>query len=1035
MNRTRKIFTFLLAEVCVIGSIPALAQVTTATVYGVVQDPTGAVLPGANVVITNQGTNLSREAVTDERGEFAIPALPAGAYTLKIELPGFKTFQNQGLQLNAGQTVRQTFALSVGQLSENITVAESAPLVETATAAQQESIGRQEVNELPLARRNLLGLMTLAPGVTENSTGIAGGGNIRLNGVAEGGTAITVDGTDAVSNSETRGTGTYGGQNQISVMSIEAVAEVQVIKGILPAEYGGAAGGQVNMLSRSGTNTFHGSAFENYQSQAFFARDPFLPGTAAKPKVRFNQFGGSIGGPIIRNRVMFFTAYEGYRETAGMSVQGNVPTQQTRDRILAALPMPETKIALDQLPQPNEPISADIGRFRSSGDRERRDNHVTAKGDVVVWNGNLSVTYTRMRPYTKMPSIFVANNQKFFNTQDRIATQYVLSRGSWVSESRFGWNRSFLDRFQDFWFVSDPTKPAETQKTKVGRRIPLMTIQNFFSTVSAEILELKGRSFSAEQKLSRIVGTHNVKVGFRWARQGGSKTNPQNPNITFSNLADTYANIPNSVSLQNGKPPHDGHLDEFGGFIQDDWRVNKRLVLNLGLRYDNYSTISIRPTTETPAEIVNLEPATDLRKMDFGAFRDPKRPYNPDRYNFGPRAGFAWTISDKSETVLRGGVGVLFSPHLFAALQNSVSDPFGPADVTYNRTDVAARGLKWPAYGEDIRNLFIRESAGRKFIYALMNPDLPNPYTVQSLISFERAIGPSLMAEVDYVRTDGRDFPLNRPLVNAFDRQTGLRPNPALGLPGGYYLSSEQTMVYNALQTSLRRRFSGNLGFDIHYTLRKGWSDQGGGLSSAFVNGDIFNTQDFFDPKFDRGPLSQEARHNVAGNVIYELPWLKNGGGVLSQVLGGWQLSSIVGVRSGVPLRITQPSGISQSRPDYIGGNPVFENWGDTLLYLNRAAFALVPTYPATNATMRPGTANPSLFHGPGRWQADISLGKNFRIRESVGLQIRADAFNAFNHVNYSNPVLGINSPDFGRITSVPAGSWRTGQVGARLTF
>jgi outer membrane receptor protein involved in Fe transport len=1041
MSPARAICTFLIAAICLIGSIPSHAQVTTATVYGVVQDPTGAVLPGATVVATNQGTNLSRESVTDERGEFAILALPAGAYTLKIELPGFKTYLNQGLQLGAGQTVRQTFSLAIGQLSENITVAESAPLVETATAAQQESIGRQEVTELPLARRNLLGLMTLTPGATENSTGIAGGGNIRLNGVAEGGTAITVDGTDAVSNSETRGTGTYGGQNQISVMSIEAVAEVQVIKGILPAEYGGAAGGQVNMLSRSGTNTFHGSAFENYQSQAFSARDPFLPGSAVKPKIRFNQFGGSIGGPIVRNRVMFFTAYEGYRESAGMSVQGNVPTQQTRDRILAALPMVETKIALDQLPLPNEAIVAngvvntDIGRFRSSGNRERRDNHVTAKGDLVLWNGNLSVTYTRMRPYTENPSIYVANNQKFFNTQDRIATQYVLSRGSWVSESRFGWNRSFLDRFQDFWFVSDPTKPPETEKTKVGRRIPLFTIAGLFGTVSSEILELKGRSFSAEQKLSRIVGVHNVKVGVRWARQGGSKTNPQNPNITFQNLNDFLANIPNSVALQNGKPPHDGHLDEFGGFIQDDWRVNKRLVLNLGLRYDNYSTISIRPTTNTPAEIVNLEPPTDLRKMDFGAFRDPKKPYDADRYNFGPRVGFAWSLSEKSETVIRGGVGVLFSPHLFAALQNSVSDPFGPADVTYNRTEVAARGLKWPAYGEDIRNIFIRESAGRKFIYALMDPKLSNPYTVQSLISFERALGSSLMAEVDYVRTDGQNFPLNRPLVNAFDRQTGARPNPTLGTPGGYYVSSDQTMVYNALQTSLRRRFSNNLGFDIHYTLRKGWSDQGGGLSSAFVNSDIFNTQDFFDPKFDRGPLSQEARHNVAGNVIYELPWLKGSRGALSQILGGWQVSSIVNIRSGVPLRITQSSGITQSRPDYVGGNPVLDNWGDTLLYLNRDAFALVPTYPVTNATIRAGTANPSLFHGPGRWQADISLGKTFRLRESVSLQVRADAFNAFNHVNYSNPVLGITSPDFGKITSVPVGSWRNGQVGARLAF
>jgi len=1033
--RIRQILPVLLM-IIFLGSFTGLrSQVTTATVYGVVRDSSGAVLPGAAVTATHQGTNLSRETLTDERGEFALVAIPAGPYTLKIELIGFKTYTNQGLQLGAGQTVRQTFSLEVGQLSENITVSETTPLVQTATAAQQESLGTLQVRDLPLARRNIVGLITQAPGVTENSTGIAGGGNIRLNGVAEGGTAITIDGTDAVSNSETRGTGTYGGQNQISVMSIEAVAEVQIVKGILPAEYGGAAGGQVNMISRSGTNQYHGSAFENYQSHVFSARDPFLPDTAIKPKTVFNQFGGSVGGPVIRNRAMFFGAYEGYRETAGQSVQGNVPTQTTRDRILAALPFAETKIALDQLPLPNEVIttSTDIGRYRTSANRERHDNHLTAKGDVFVFNGNLSVTYTRMRPYTKNPSIYVSNNQKFLNEQDRIATQYVMSRGPWVSESRIGWNRSSLDRVQDFWYVFDPSRPPEPVKTVVGRRIPLMTVSNLFSTVSAEILELKGRSWSADQKLSRILGPHNVKIGFRWYRQGGSKTNPQNPNVSFLNLNDLLANTPNSVTLMNGKPPHDGHLDEFGAFIQDDWRVNKSLVLNLGLRYDNYLVVKIRPTTSTPAQIVNLESATDLRKMNFGGFRDADKPYDPDRLNFGPRAGFAWTLNEKSQTVIRGGVGVLFSPHLFATLQNLVSDPFGPADVTWNRTEAAARNIKWPAYGDDLRNLYLQDAGGRKFVFSLINPDLPNPYTVQSLISFQRALGPTLMAEVDYVRTDGRDFPLHRPLANAFDRQTGVRPNPALGTLSGYYLSSEQTMVYNALQTSLRRRFSRNFAFDVHYTLRKGWADQGGGLSSPFVNSDIFFTQDFFDPNFDRGPLSQEARHNVAGNVIYELPWLKEGHGLVSHVLGGWQISSIINIRSGVPLRITQPSGISQSRPDYAGGDTVLDNWRDTLLYINRNAFSLVPTSPITNATLRPGTANPSLISGPGRWTADISIGKIFRMTESTSLQIRGDAFNAFNHVNYANPVTNISMPDFGRLTS--ATGWRTGQVNARLTF
>ena len=192
------------------------AQVTTATLYGVVHDSTGAVAPSAKVTAGNQGTGLSREVAADERGEFTIAALPSGRYTLKIALPGFKTYSNEGLDLSGGQIVRQTF-VEVGQLSENVTVAEAAPLIETASAAQKESLDTETVKGLPLARRNITSLLTLSTGVTEASTGLAGGGNIRLNGMAEGGTAITVDGTDATANNETRGLNSYGGQNQINV--------------------------------------------------------------------------------------------------------------------------------------------------------------------------------------------------------------------------------------------------------------------------------------------------------------------------------------------------------------------------------------------------------------------------------------------------------------------------------------------------------------------------------------------------------------------------------------------------------------------------------------------------------------------------------------------------------------------------------------------------------------------------------------------------------------------------------------------------
>ena len=219
----------LVGTVLCLSSVPLFAQVTTATLYGVVRDSSGATVPGATVTATHQGIGLVREIVSEGNGDFAITALPSGRYTLTIQLQGFKTYTNPSLELGAGQTVRQTFTIEIGQLEETITVVERAPLVETASAAQKESMLAAEVQGLPLARRNITSLLTLSTGVSEASTGLAGGGNIRLNGVAEGGTAVTVDGTDATANNETRGLNSYGAQNQISVMSIEAVAEVQVV--------------------------------------------------------------------------------------------------------------------------------------------------------------------------------------------------------------------------------------------------------------------------------------------------------------------------------------------------------------------------------------------------------------------------------------------------------------------------------------------------------------------------------------------------------------------------------------------------------------------------------------------------------------------------------------------------------------------------------------------------------------------------------------------------------------------------------------
>jgi outer membrane receptor protein involved in Fe transport len=1028
------VFTFIFTF-----STSAAAQVLEATLYGIVQDTSGAILPGVNVTVTHQGTTLTRDTVSDARGEFTLPALPPGAYTIRIELSGFKTYENRGLTLSAGQTVRQTFALEVGALAETVTVAENAPLIETATTAQVQSLG-EEVREIPVSRRNLQNVVLLGSGISSPDSSVGGGRAFRVNGVGDGGSAITVDGSSAQTNPENRGFGNYGGQNQIEILSIEAVAEVQVAKGVLPAEYGGSIGGQVNMITRSGTNQFHGSLFENFQSDAFASRDPFLPPTTAKPEIKFNQFGGSLGGPILQNRVLFFTSYEGYREESGVTVQGNVATQATRNRMMAALPFPETKMVLDNMPLPNVPINDVIGRYTDAKVLTRRDNTFLGKVDFQAGAGRLSVTASRMRPFANVPRIQIENDQQYTNGSKRISTNYVMTRNAWVSESRFGWNRNTLDRFDEFWLAESPTRGAQDDLYNVRKRISTFSVTGFFGSGDTEVLALTYDAYNLDQKITRVSGAHTLKVGFRWAREIGFKSNPQTNRFTYTSVEDLLANKASDFLLAMGNPPHKAWVDQFGGFIQDDWRVNDKFVLNLGLRYDYYPGFGYRSTDDSdPAEVNNLSNPTDIRKMDFGAPRPLDKPIDDDKVNFAPRAGFAWTVDSSGATVVRGGVGVFTTGHIMALFQNAVARPFTPIRQGWNRTEQESRGIVWPnTYAEDAEKIVTAESAGKKNLYYMFQTDMKSPETVQATFDVQRQVGRRASVSAGYVHTSGKNLPILLNFANAYDRITGARPNPAI-TPGGWYVTSGQTMVYNAFEGNFNLRRYRGLDLAMHYTLSKGWSEQGanliGNFNSSIGDTTYNNTQDFFDPFLDAdySPLIGEVRHRVTSTVVYDLPWLADRKDVVGSVFGGWQLSSVLNFRSGEPLRITQASGIANSRPDYNGGNQIFDDWRDTLQYLDRSAYTLVERSPTTGATIRPGTQNSSDVRGPGRRRVDLTLAKTFTLRGTSQIQFRFESFNVFNWRQLNNPNTTVTAPTFGQITSV--GSTRTGQIGLRLTF
>jgi hypothetical protein len=487
---------------------------------------------------------------------------------------------------------------------------------------------------------------------------------------------------------------------------------------------------------------------------------------------------------------------------------------------------------------------------------------------------------------------------------------------------------------------------------------------------------------------------------------------------------------------------------ELGFFAQDDWRVSSRLVLNLGLRYDFYSNMVARPTGSVPVGFYNLTPPKDWNKFDFGPQLDPNHPYNNDGWlNLGPRVGFAYLLDGRGKTVMRGGFGVLYSPQMPGMVRQAVAHPLVPFRVSWTLDEARALGLKFPVYTDDMAAIVERQVAASpvRFPFSAMNPGLQNPYAMHYQFNIQHALTSSLMIETGYVGVRGVKFILHR-RPNLPERLTGIRPNPNLVF-GGYYVDNSQNSEYNAWQTSVRKRFSHNLSFDGHYTWGKGLGITGSDIGAYYgSDNDQVNIQEFNNPRADRGPNQGDSTHRFIADWIYELPHLSRANSLVRNVLGGWEVGGIFSARTGERLIITETCASNwHCRPDYAGGPTIVDNWQHadttrctvgarcTVQYLNRAAFALVPVDANSRIAIRPGNLGNGAMRGPGSWSGDLSLSKNFRLRERMNLQVRTDMFNALNKVNLSGPSTGLNGATFGEING--AGSMRVIQFNGRLRW
>jgi hypothetical protein len=985
-----------LALVAVLGAL--YAQRTTATIFGTVEDPTGALVPGAKVIVTNELTGYRQTTESDARGDFTVSFLPVGRYEIRVEAAGFKTLVQSGIALEAGQQFRYVARLEIGASTESVTVVAEAPLIENATTASRYSYSSLQFTELPQGVRDFTSILALSTGIRPATQGM-----IQFNGLASGGASVTVDGVDASANTESSSTAMFQNFNLIKVVSMEAIEEVSLSRGVVSADVGRTYSANINIITKRGTNDFHGSVFEAVQNDVFNAKNAMQQPGDLKAPVRLNQFGGSFSGPLAKDRLFFFVAYEGNRRSNTAIAQGEVPTQDLRQRAVAAVPAYER--LLNVFPLPNIALAnPNTGLFLGPSRNTADDNHLVARVDYHIRAGDLlTARYVRSRPNSSGQRFPTLTFRDFHGIFESGTLTYLHAAPTWTGETRFN-------------FKLDDTARVETLWEK--GRIPAVEVQGVFST-QGEGLFIRGHNYGIEQVFMKVAGRHALKFGGAYNAKAPGRFDEEVPIIRYGNVSDFLANKPNRVQITFGTPNYHARIWDLGAFFQDDLRLRPNLMLNLGVRYEYYSVLD-----EKDGRLFNPEgPLGAVRKPPV--FRPKGSAYEADRNNFQPRLGVVWGLDRANKTVIRTGFGVtLAQPDLRNFSSMMYISPEIPFRFRFTGADLTRLGLKYPVNNQDLLEIMRTTDVPRG--YNIYEPKNRNPYALHWTFDLQRQLTGSLALQSAYVGNKG--LKILMPVLNNFpDRITGLRPFPD-ALESGYDVGADFSW-YHAWQSSLRKRFSGGLAFNVNYTWGKAMAIGTG----DFWPGNNTRVQDMGNWRADKGPANFDVTHRFTADWVYELPldrWTR-AGRMARHVLGGWQISGTLVAETGGVLDVVQRSNRDSSRPDYIGGDPYAK--GDRFQFLNPRAFALVPTSRASGQTVRPGNVGKNAFRGPGSWLVSLGLSKSFSWRERWRLQIRGEALNAFNHVNLGSPERDLTRATFGRILGV--GDPRSIQLRARLSF
>ena len=1027
MGTLRYISCCALAAACMMPQV--YGQLTTATVRGTVTDATGAAIPGATLTLDNLTRGASRTGVSDASGRFSFDFVQVGSYRLTVTQKGFETGTRSGIDLVSGSVLDLPIQLSVQQQSTSVEVSANAAALDTTEAQQVSTLNDAEVHDLPVAHLDWSNLLadtagTIKPAVTLslNSTLPFGSGE-TVNGLPSAGYNFTVDGTNAGNNVNFPGYNPYQGVALINAVNNDAIQELSVAKGTPPAIVGNAMAASLNIITKSGTNAFHGGLHEVNEVAVYDARNQFL---STRPNTVFNDWGGSLGGRIIKNKLFFFGSYEQASLATAKPINGTVPTPYLRS-VAPAVYAPLFAL-FPTVAQPANNPTATNANFFGAGTNTQRDHNAVVRGDYYIDSNNIvAVRFVSSHPFAFSPALIQSNPRTYEDAGDQTSVAYTHTSATLTEDTRVAYNLINMYRLDKL--LADPN---------FGNI-------NFGWSSSGSKEEWDWGSFTTIQEaVSYVHGRQSIQFGGIVERSIAYQIQYAPTTISYSNLTQFLADTPNTVQIQlhgdptlrtlpDGSPAFKNTRFQYGGYVQDDVKLTTNLTLNLGMRYD-YFTV--------PVEVKNraynryLDPLNPQFGPGFGPVIN--KYFNPDYGGYQPRIGLAYNISGKGKTVLRAGFAKMsMAPTFYSTVKEVyMLGPTVPFNYSLNTSQTAASKLVYPFNANNyLTELTTLQTSG---VVSTLIPvqdaeDLhyPNPYSLQWMLGIQQALPWRMTLEADYNGNRGLNEAVSE-TVNLPDRITGIAPAPTIGKQGllGPYGRSK----YASLQVTLRKALSNGLTFSSAFTWAR---DSAEGSSDLLLQG---APQDIYNRPAEWGPAVNDINLRSVTTAMYELPitrWTGKTGRMSNLLLGGWQVSGVFTAQSGLPANVTNLlSGNTTDRPNACGcGVPTYlSNYqpAGPHQYLNPAAFITIPIGKASGEQLADGNLSFNAVRSPGLVNFDASLSKAFSLTERFRLRVRADTFNTFNHTNLYGLVSTLGSGNFGQLTQANA---RTMQLTARLTF